>query len=76
MSSQISGKRHMSVSLRLPLLFIASFVIIIVLAVVLVYFRVERRLTEDYAKMGKSVTMLMSREIDPDRVVNYLNENF
>lgn len=76
MSSQISGKRHMSVSLRLPLLFIASFVIIIVLAVVLVYFRFERRLTEDYAKMGKSVTMLMSREIDPDRVVNYLNENF
>ena len=76
MSSQIPGKRHMSVSLRLPLLFIASFVIIIVLAVVLVYFRFERRLTEDYAKMGKSVTMLMSREIDPDRVVNYLNENF
>ena len=76
MARQQRSMRRISISLRLPLLFLASFLVIIAFVVILVYFRFEKRLIEDYTKMGASVTTLMAEEYDPDKTRLYIEENF
>ncbi len=53
-------KRHSSVSIRLPLLLISSFLIIIAFVVALVYKRFEKRTIQEYTDMAESATMMMT----------------
>ena len=76
MNSRSSVKRHRSISIRLPLLFIASFLLIITIVVVLVYIRFHNRTVEDYEQMGISATTLMAQEYDADKTQQYMEENF
>jgi len=71
-----ANKRSLSISIRLPLLFIASFLLIIVSVVILVFVRFERRTVEEYTAMGKSATMLMAQEFDPEKTQLYIEQNF
>ena len=70
------GKKRLSISLRLPLLFITSFIVIIGAVIGLVYYRFERRTIEEYTAMGISATQLMANELDPEKVPLYLEQNF
>ncbi len=70
------NSRLRSISLRLPLLFIASFLVIIAAVVVTVYYRFERRIVEEYTAMGASATSMMAQEFDHDKVQTYMKENF
>ena len=66
----------MSISVRLPLLFISSILVIIAAVCFLVYYRFEKRMIDEYTAMGASATIMMTREFDPDKVPMYLEENF
>ncbi len=70
------AKKRLSISLHLPLLFIVSFIWIIVAVILLVYFRFEKRTVDEYTAMGKSATMLMTKEFDPDKTQQYMEKNF
>ena len=69
-------KKRLSISLRLPLIFIAGFLSIIIIVVILVYFRFEKRIIDEYSAMGKSATTMMAQEIDPDKISLYMEKNF
>lgn len=71
-----TAKKRLSISLRLPLMFIASFLVIIIAVVILVYYRFEKRTIEEYSAMGKSATMLMAEEFDHDMIPVYIEKNF
>ena len=71
-----SARKRLSISLRLPLMFIMSFLVIVLAVVVLVYQRFEKRTVAEYTAMGESATMLMAQEFDPDKIPLYMEENF
>ena len=75
-SSDKKSQKRLSISLRLPMLFIASFLVIMISVVLLVYNRFEKRAIEEYTAMGKSATALMAQEFDADKVPLYLEKNF
>ncbi len=76
MKRHISIKWYRSVSFRLPMLFVSSTLLIILLVVSIVFVRFRERMIEDYSRMGKGVTNLMAMEIDPNKTDYYLEENF
>ena len=71
-----SVKTRLSVSIRLPLLIITSFLLIIITVIVMVYLRFEKRTVEEYTAMGKSATQLMTNTFDADKMPLYLEKNF
>lgn len=71
-----SVKTRLSVSIRLPLLIITSFLLIIITVIVMVYLRFEKRTVEEYTAMGKSATQLMTNTFDADKIPLYLEKNF
>ena len=71
-----ASKRRLSISFRLPILFIVSFIVIVLIVVELVYLRFEKRTTAEYTAMGESATMLMTGAFDPDKVQLYIDQNF
>lgn len=75
-TSSSSAKKRLSVSIRLPILIITSFLLIIVTVIILVYMRFEKRTVEEYTAMGKSATQLMANTFDADKIPLYLEKNF
>lgn len=65
-----------SLSVKLPLLFIASTLVIMLVVVVAVHSRFQTRMIEEYTRMAKGVTQLMADQIDGDRVDEYMEQNF
>lgn len=65
-----------SISFKLPILFILSFLIILLSVMSVVYFRARNYLIDEYTKLGEGVTSLMQTEVDPDRVDEYIEKNF
>ena len=65
-----------SLSVRLPLLFIVSTLIIMLIVFTAVHARFQTRMIEDYSRMAKGVTQLMADEINGDKVEEYMAENF
>lgn len=76
MSKNNKHRKHTSVSVRVPLLVIASFLIVILLTMLMVYNKYEKRTIQQYTAMAKSATMLMTREFDPDKCDRYLEHVF
>lgn len=70
------ARKQMSVSIRLPLLFIVSFLLIIIAVVLLVYRRFEKRTVQECSEMGISAAHLMADAIDADKTQQYIDENF
>ena len=65
-----------SLSVRLPLLFVASTIIIMLVVIPLVYLRFHDRMIEQYTRMAEGVTQLMVDAFDGDKVDEYIEKNF
>ena len=65
-----------SLSVRLPLLFTASILVIMGVMVPLVYQRTHNRMIDQYTRMAEGVTQLMVNAFDGDRVEEYIEKNF
>ena len=71
-------KKHSSKSLsvRLPLLFVSSVLILMAVVIPLVYLRFHSRMIDQYTRMGKGVTQLMVNAFDGDKVEEYIEKNY
>ena len=64
-----------SLSVRLPLLFVASMLVIMGVMVPLVYLRFHSRMIDQYTRMGKGVTQLMVNAFDGDRTEEFMERS-
>ena len=64
-----------SLSVRLPLLFVASMLVIMSVMVPLVYLRFHSRMIDQYTRMGKGVTQLMVNAFDGDRTEEFMERS-
>ena len=65
-----------SLQVKLPLLFIASTLIIMLVVVIAVHARFHSRMIDEYDRMAQGVTQLMADSIDGDKVDEYIEQNF
>ena len=65
-----------SISFKVPILFILSFIIIALFVVSILYAWTRNYMIDEYRQMGEGVTRLMQMEVDPDRVDEYIEKNF
>ena len=72
----MNRKPWRSLSVRLPLLFVASAIIIMLAVIPAVYLRFHNRMIEQYTRMGEGVTQLMVNAFDGDKVDEYIEKNF
>ena len=71
-------KKHLTktLSVRLPLLFVASVIIIMAVVIPVVYFRFRNRMIDEYTRMAEGVTQLMVNVFDGDKAEEYMEKNF
>ena len=65
-----------SVSFRLPVLFVLSVTIIVVIFVSILFYRFRTRMIEEYSHIAEGATNLMAVELDGDKVDDYIDKNF
>ena len=70
------NKHYHSISKRLPIMISISFLVLLAIALVITYLRVEDRMVEDYKRMADGVTNLMIEALDPDKMDLYIEENY
>lgn len=77
MGEKPSGFRglHHSLTVRLPLLFVLSGLLIMIIMVPIVYTWLHNRMIRDYARLAQGFTRLMARYLDGDRVEQFVEEN-
>ena len=61
-----------SLSVRLPLLFVASVIVIILVVIPLVFLHFHNRTIDQYTRMAQGVTQLMVNAVDGDKVDEYI----
>lgn len=69
-------RRRMTLSVRLPLLFVSSMLVIMGVMIPLVYQRFHNRMIDQYTRMAKGVTQLMVNAFDGDKVDEYIKYNY
>lgn len=69
-------KLHHSLAVRLPLLFVLSGLLIMIIMVPIVYSWFHGRMIRDYERMARGITGLMARYVNGDRVDHYIEENY
>ena len=65
-----------SLFIRLPLLFVASVIVIMVVVIPLVYQRFHSRMIDQYTRMAEGVTRQMVNAFDGDKVEEFMEKNF
>ncbi len=65
-----------SLSVRLPLLFVASVLVIMGVLIPVVYMRFYNRMIDQYTRMAEGVTQLMVNAFDGDKVDEYMKYNY
>lgn len=65
-----------SLSIKLPLLFIAATIMIMLVVVFAVHSRFQTQMIEEYTLRAEGVTTLMADRIDGDKVDEYMEKNF
>ena len=60
-------KKYRSISKSLPIMLSVSFLILLLVLVVITYFREENRMIEEYRRMADGVTNLMIEAYDPEK---------
>lgn len=68
--------KKISLSVKLPLLFTISLLIIMLVVIVAVRQRFQQRMIDEYTRMAEGVTQLMADRIDSDKVDEYIEQNF
>ncbi len=69
-------RRFDSVSLRLPILFVISCMVIVFIFIGFLYYRFQTRMIEQYLYIAKGATSMMALELDGDEVDDYIEQNF
>ncbi|MBQ8914273.1 MAG: hypothetical protein IJ054_09560, partial [Lachnospiraceae bacterium] len=70
-----SGKMK-SLSIQIPFIFILSMLILSAAVVAITAIRFHQRMIDEYTRMAKGVTNLMSYKIDPSKTEEYMEKNF
>ena len=65
-----------SLSFRMPMLFVLSGVLIMLIIIPIVYYRFQQRMINQYTRMAQGVTNLMAQVIDAERDDEYLEKKF
>lgn len=65
-----------ALSVRLPLLFVASMLLITGIMIPVIYKRFHKRMIDQYTGMAKGVTQLMVNAFDGDKADEYIKYNF
>ncbi len=75
--SESAGRKRAfrSLSVRLPLLFLTSGLIMMLFTLAAAYNGFQNRMTGEYSRLAEGVTRLMALELDGDRVEEYLELN-
>ncbi len=73
--STLPGMKN-SLSIKLPLLFIAATIVIMLVVIFAVHSRFQAQMMEDYTRRAEGVTTLMADRIDGDKVDEYMEKNF
>ena len=78
MSNMRTTKRRafLSLSYRIPLIFVLCGVIIMVSIMPILYLQFKKRMISEYSGMAKGVTDLMKIEIDAARIDEYIDRNY
>ena len=71
-----TDKRYHSISKRLPILILISFMILLLIAIVIAFLRVEDRMKTEYRRMADGVTNLMIEALDNEKIDQYIEENY
>lgn len=61
---------------RLPLLFVVSGLLIVIMVAPMIYFWLWNRMIKDYTRTAEGVTNLMAHQLDGSRIDEYLDKNF
>ena len=69
-------KRLHSLSFRLPLVYILSYLVIAIVILFTVYKRFEQRMEQEFTRMAGGVTNLMINVLDIDKIDHYKDENY
>ena len=69
-------KKWRSLGVRLPFIFVFSYIILAVLVLFLVHTQFKKRMISDYTRMAEGVTNLMANELDASRISEYMEKNF
>ncbi|MBE5869979.1 MAG: GGDEF domain-containing protein [Lachnospiraceae bacterium] len=69
-------KKCRLISIRLPLLLVVGMIVIMVCVIVTVYHRFNDRMIDEYERLAEGITSLMVRELDVDRIDEYIDKNF
>ncbi len=69
-------KKLKSLSVRLPLLFIGSSVIVLAIMLFIQYNKLEERMVDEYTRMADGITQLIANSVDGDRIDEYLEGEF
>ena len=69
-------KSSKALSVRLPLMFAASVIVLMAVVIPLVHLRFHNRMIDQYTRMGKGVTQLMVNAFDGDKADLYLEKNY
>ena len=68
--------KYNSVSIRMPILFVTSCMVIVLIFVGMLYYKFQTRMFSQYLYIAKGATQLMALELDGDKVDEYLEQNF
>lgn len=72
---KIQKKCH-SLMVRLPLMFVISGLLIVIMVAPMIYFWLWNRMVKDYTRMAEGVTNLMAHQLDGNMVQDYLEKKF
>ena len=74
--SQSLKRKFRSLAFRLPAVFVFSYIVLMVIVMLLVYFHFRSRMMNEYTRMAEGITNLMAHELDPSKTVEYMDKNF
>lgn len=69
-------KKRRKLSFRLSIVFVLSCMILALIFTVMLYFKFQNRMIEEYSHIAEGATSLMAVELDGDRIDDYLEQNF
>ncbi len=65
-----------SLSFKVPMIFIISFIIIYTAISIIIIFRVKKQTLDEYARFAEGITNMMKGYIDPDMLDEYKEKNY
>ncbi len=69
-------KWYFKISVRIPIVFFLSFMVLLLFTIFMVFFRFRSRMLSDYKQMAEGITSMMVSQIDGDKVDLYIDQNF